>query len=117
MDNYNYPLGADNAEAPWNKKDQIPEEIDVLVSITLSKNITIKVTDYEVLDEGIDEEGAVYKNIDFGNCDLKEAVLKQICLPQNAYKYTLKGTPVYNQLKDWTIDDFEVIPDKYVEEY
>ena len=41
-DNYNYPLGADNPDAPWNQKENPEREIEVTVSVTLSK--TIKVT-------------------------------------------------------------------------
>ena len=57
MDNYNYPLGADTKDAPWNQSEPPEEEIEVLVSITLSKSVKIKVKDYIVVDEGKDEDG------------------------------------------------------------
>ena len=109
MDNYNYPVGSDTKEAPWNEVEQSSEEIEVTVSITLSKTLKIKVKDYEIISEGVDEDGNPYRSVSFKDCNLKDAVLNQICLPQNAYKYILAHTPVYYNLKDWNVDDFEVI--------
>ena len=45
MNNYDYPMGADTSSAPWNQKDNPEMEIEVTVSVTLSKNFTIKVKD------------------------------------------------------------------------
>lgn len=96
MDNYNYPVGADTKDAPWNQEDPPEEEVEVLVSVTLSKTVKIKVTDYEV-DEGVDEDG-YYRSVDFKNCDLKSAVEEQIALPQEA-------------VEDWNVDEMEVVLD------
>lgn len=103
------PIGSDNEDAPWNEKSQSPEEIEVTVSITLSKTISIKVDDYNVISEGVDEDNIPFKDIDFKDCDLEEAVRKQVRLPHKAYKYVLKGTPVYNDLEGWVVDDFVVV--------
>lgn len=97
MDNYNYPLGADTKDAPWNEVEVPEEEIEVTVSVTLSKTVRIKVTDYTV-ESGTDEEGEHFKEIDYSNCDLKKAVEEQITLPQD----TCKG---------WDVDDFEIVLD------
>lgn len=108
MNNYDYPWGADNSEAPWNQTDLEPKEINVTVSITLSKQFTIKVDDYN---EYIDfEEDGVHSNIDYSDCDLKGAVEKQVYLPHEAYKH-INVLTVKNDLKDWCVDDFEVIKD------
>lgn len=111
MDNYNYPMGADTKDAPWNQADNPEREIEVTVSVTLSKTVKIKVSDYEITDSGKDEDGEYFEDIDYSNCDLKRAVEEQITLPQDAYKY-VKGefdNDQYNDLKGWCVDDFEVI--------
>lgn len=47
MDNYNYPMGADTPDAPWNQSDTLePKEADVLVSYSISKSTTIETDDY-----------------------------------------------------------------------
>ena len=109
MDNYNYPCGADSSDAPWNQCDPEPKEVNVTVSITLSKQLTVEVDDYKEYTEQ-DEDGC-YSFIDYSDCDLKKAVQEQINLPNEAYKLVLKDTKYYNDLKGWCVDDFEVILD------
>ena len=65
MDNYNFPIGADNPDAPWNEVELPVIDTEVTVSITVSRTMKVPVTDYT-----IDEEGG----IDFSNCDLNKAV-------------------------------------------
>lgn len=45
-DNYNYPPGADNAQAPWNIEDQPEKEFDVTCSQSLSKTSTVFTNNY-----------------------------------------------------------------------
>ena len=78
MNNYDYPEGADNSSAPWNQVDNPEMEIEVTVSVTLSKNFTIKVKDYEVTEE--ESEDGVDFHYDFKDCDLVSAVNKLLCL-------------------------------------
>lgn len=115
MDNYNYPMGADTKDAPWNQVDNPEREIEVTVSVTLSKTVKIKVSDYKITDSGKDEDGEYFEDIDYSNCDLKGAVEEQIVLPQDAWKNlrcTLEHRDrVFNDLRDWNVDDFEVIMD------
>lgn len=47
MDNYNYPIGADNSEAPWNENTCTKKEFGVLISQSLSKSTTVHTSDYE----------------------------------------------------------------------
>lgn len=47
MDNYNYPLGADTKNAPWNQHDLEALEFEVAISQSLSKTATVTTTDYE----------------------------------------------------------------------
>ena len=112
-DNYNYPLGADNPNAPWNQEENPEREIEVTVSVTLSKTVKVKVSDYDIVDSGKDEDGDYFEEVDYSNCDLKEAVEEQIVLPQKAWDYiapkTKKDVKAIFDLKDWNVDDFEVI--------
>ena len=81
-----YPAGAEfDPRAPWNEVEQPPKDIEVTISVTVSKTMKVPVRDYT-----IDEEG----NIDFSECDLKKAVEENIRLPN---------------INGWDLDDFEVI--------
>ena len=74
-----YPAGAEHdPNAPWNQEDIPEREVEVTVSVTLSKTLKIEVSDYTVDSEG---------NVDYSDCNLREAVENQIILPQEAYKY------------------------------
>lgn len=98
MDNYsNYPLGTEHdPNAPWNQKDLEEKDIEVTISVTLSKTVTISVNDYKIGESGLDEEGYYFEDIDFSECNLEEAVKEQITLPQD--------------LDDsWDVDEFIVI--------
>lgn len=100
-----YPAGAEHdPNAPWNQKDIPEREVEVTVSVTLSKTLKIKVSDYTVDSEG---------NVDYSDCNLREAVENQIILPQEAYKYvnpyTFNKHETIEDLSNWDVDDFEVI--------
>ena len=100
-----YPAGAEHdPNAPWNQEDIPAREVEVTVSITLSKTLKIEVSDYTVDSEG---------NVDYSDCNLREAVENQIILPQEAYKYvnpyTFNKHETIEDLSNWDVDDFEVI--------
>lgn len=73
-------------------------KVQVLVSMTISKSVTIEVDDYDY-EKGIDEDGNYYEHIDYSNCDFTEAVKKQIYLPTDSYQ-------------DWEVDELEVVIDE-----
>ena len=104
--NSNYPPMSQSEwdNAPWNQVDNPEREIEVTVSVTLSKTLKIKVSDYTVDSEG---------NVDYSDCNLREAVENQIILPQEAYKYvnpyTFNKHETIEDLSNWDVDDFEVI--------
>lgn len=112
-----YPPGAEHdPNAPWNQVDNPEREIEVTVSVTLSKTVKIKVSDYEITDSGKDEDGEYFEEVDYSNCDLKSAVESQYILPQEAHQCVasyafdagFKSCPEANMLRDWNVDDFEV---------
>lgn len=100
---------------PMGEESELPkEEIEVLVSITLSKSVKIKVNDYTVVDEGKDEDGDYFKSLDFSDCDLKSAVEQQIYLPhQLNVACSLPNVHIPPAVKedfdDWNVDELEVV--------
>lgn len=109
-----YPLGAQyDPKAPYNKNTLPEKEIEVLVSVTLSKTVKIKVSDYSITNIGKDENGDYFETLDFSDSNLKEAVENQIVLPQDSYKwvtpFTMVDAKAKADLKDWDVNEFEVI--------
>lgn len=107
-----YPVGAEyDPKAPWNEIELPEEEVEVTVSITLSKTFKLKVSDYKVEYEK-DENGEVSKNVDYTECDFAKAI-KQVILPYQAWKYvdtnTKIGPKAISDLKGWIVDEIEVI--------
>lgn len=114
MNNYDYPEGADNSSAPWNEEDKKSKEIEVCVSVTLSKTVKIKVSDYTIIESGVNEDGEPFEDIDYSTCDLKSAVEEQVYLPQDIeflLRTTDKSEEILKKLSGWNVDDFEVCPD------
>lgn len=127
MESGYYPPGAEfNPNAPWNQVDIPDKEIEVTVSVTLSKTVKVNVNDYKI-DGGLDEDGPYYE-YDYSECDLHKAVEDQVTLPQNLAEFTEKmfdhdlnlkavGMPKYlksalEDCKGWTVDDFEVVSEE-----
>lgn len=108
--NSNYPVMSQSEwdNAPWNQKENPEREIEVTVSVTLSKTIKVKVSDYDIINSGKDEDGEYFEDIDYSNCDLKSAVEEQIVLPQTAHMYVKSNPKVHENLSNWCVDDLEV---------
>lgn len=77
MNNYDYPAGADNEDAPWN---ELEYRIPVTISITMS-------TPAEV----------VGWNPDISGEDLKQLVKEQIKLPQDYVDWDIDDFVVINE--------------------
>lgn len=112
MDNYNYPMGADTKDAPWNQEENPEREIEVTVSVTLSKTVKIKVSDYDIVNIARDEDGNREEVIDYSWCNLERAVCDQIVLPQDAWgcipPNNERNKKYISDLQGWSIDDFVV---------
>ena len=118
MNNYLALTSSQLKNAPWNEIELEPKKIKVTVSITLSKTVEVEVDDYNVIDD-INEFGHIHVD-DFSECNLEQAVRDQITLPNEAYNELhhavfltedYKAKKSMEDLKDWTVDDFEVILD------
>lgn len=109
MNNYNYPVGSDNSTAPWNQEEIEPKDIEVTISITLSKTVVLSVDDYTNL----------AGETDYFNCNLNKAAKEQLFLPQDAGtiiqsiadgKNKIHLQAIANDLSNWCVDEMEVIP-------
>lgn len=106
-----YPVGAEyDMNAPYNEIEPDLVEVNVTVSITLSKSVTVQMPSY-----------------DFSQSELREAVDEQFTLPQDLSLFMrrmfnqniiLKANEIplcikeaLNDCENWNVDDFEVIED------
>lgn len=76
-DNYHYAPGSDTPDAPWNQVENPEEEFNVTIIETLSKDVTIFTTNYN-LEVDCDEDGC-YRNCDTSDTDWKDEYKKQGC--------------------------------------
>lgn len=112
--------------APWNDEEKEPVNMEVTVSMSISKTLKVPVSDYKVLSYEKDEYGERVANIDTSNCNLVEAVKNNIGLPDELAEYLrhwfsalkTKGVNIpkewyviLDDCSDWTVDDFEVVPE------
>ena len=123
MNNYDYPVERGAFDVPWYQEELPKKEIEVTVSITISKTVKIAVDDYKV-EEIIDENGR-YLSYDYSDCNLHKAVEDQLVLPQDLAEFTermfiqdldLKAAKMPRYLKeavtdckDWIVDDMACI--------
>ena len=62
-DNYNYPPGADNPQAPWNREETPEKDFEVTVYQSLRKNTTITTSDY-IEEKCIEPENGLYEVVE-----------------------------------------------------
>lgn len=111
MESGYYPPGAEHdINAPYNQAVLPAREVEVLVSVTLSKTVKVRVDDYKILDCGKNEDGDYSEDIDYSECDLQGAVKEQIILPQEACFY-VENFKAYRDLTGWNVDEIECIID------
>ena len=98
------PAGADVSWAPWNDPPVKDTEVEVTVSLTISKTLKIRVPSING------------KVLPITDSELKDAVINQRWLPHeisNIGDLILKDSPaqksIIEDLDNWTEDDFEVI--------
>lgn len=110
-----YPLGAEhNSKAPWNQESLPEKEIEVLISITLSKTVKVKVSDYTIKECGKDRENTYYEEIDYSECNLKKAVEEQIYLPNQLNSACVMSNvsipeSIRKDFNNWNVDDLEIV--------
>lgn len=128
-DNYNYPMGADDKNAPWNEHKNTSVEVEVTISQSLSKTAKIQVSDYNV-EEIADYDGTrIIKDIvyDFTDTDLRKHykeqyyTIEELLVQLKVYltediAYRPKEDPKLHKLQTllescegWLVDETEVI--------
>ena len=98
-------MGADlDPNCPWKQPDIEEKEVEVTVSLTISKTLKIHIPSISG------------KLLPITDSELKEAVKKQIWLPHDMHivgELILDNSPSQKQIiedwKNWNEDDFEVI--------
>ena len=103
--NGNYPAGAQyDPSAPWNQPSVEGIEVEVTVSLTISKTLKVRVPSING------------KVLPITDTELKDAVKKQIWLPHDMHivgELILDNSPSQKQIiedwKNWNEDDFEVV--------
>ena len=84
-----------------SEQENPEEEVNVCVSITLHKNFKVKVSDYRIVDEWVDEDGNYNVEKDFSTCNLYGATYDNIATDAEIFKSA-----------GWSEDDREIILDK-----
>lgn len=78
-DNYHYAPGSDTPDAPWNQKENPEEEFNVTIVETLSKDVTIHTSNYQ-LEKDYDEDiNSMRDYIDTSDISWKEEYKKEGC--------------------------------------
>ena len=98
------PAGADVPWAPWNEPSVENIEVEVTVSLTISKTLKIHIP------------GMNGKPFPITDSELKDAVINQKWLPHELHSVgdlILKDSPaqksIIEDLDNWIEDDFEVV--------
>jgi hypothetical protein len=126
MNNYDYPMGADTKDAPWNEEENVQREFEVTITCALNKDVTVHTSDYD-LEVDKDEDGTYEilhtEDINWKNVYNKEHLTIEELLKEfsevlkyhldsmdnldsrraNKYKYLLK------ECSNWTTHDLEVV--------
>ena len=109
MDNYNYPMGADTKDAPWNEVDPPEKLFDIMVSCSLSKELSVYSQNYDpygcngagLLDSPIDDYKEHHYTIQELLGILKEVATEKLTKKEN----TSKWKQVLEDCDDWTVDE------------
>lgn len=126
MENTPTLMQSERMNAPWNDEGNKPLDVEVTVSLTISKTLKVPVDDYIKCPMEKDDDGVLQQDIDFSECDFYNAVKSNKVLPVNLAKSIkkyfdylnkkgIKTPESYNQILNdcsgWEVDDFEVIPE------
>lgn len=62
MNNYDYPVGSDTEDAPWNTHDKESMKFDCVVTETLVRMTEVPTKDYKRYEESIDTDEVDWEN-------------------------------------------------------
>ncbi len=119
--NYDYPIGADTPDAPWNEKPVPKRSFDVFISQTLSKSTQVVTDDYVLEDDDIhadtsDTEWAnAYSEEHYTPLELIEAfkafLQKHLPDPITDLREYKKVKKLMAECENWVEDDLEIMED------
>lgn len=119
--NYDYPIGADYPDAPWNEKPVPKRSFDVFISQTLSKSTQVVTDDYVLEDDDIhadtsDTEWAnAYSEEHYTPLELIEAfkdfLQKHLPDPITNLREYKKVKKLIAECENWVEDDLEIMED------
>ncbi len=107
--NYDYPIGADTPDAPWNEKDPPEKLFDILVSFSISKELSVYSEDYDpygcngagLLDSPIEDYKEHHYTIQELLSILKEVATEKLAKKEDTSKWKL----VLEDCDNWTVDE------------
>lgn len=105
MNNWDYPIGADNENAPWNEEEPVLEYKEVTCSQTLSKSCTICGTDNDSIYDVFKEQKLTPMQLIERYKVLLEKVLNN--KPLDYTEEHLKDE--IEECKGWVEDEFEAV--------
>ena len=119
--NYDYPAGADNPNAPWNERPIPKRSFDVFISQTLSKSTQVTTDDYILVDNNLhadtsetnwaqaysEEHHTPLELIE----ELKSYLERHLPDPITDLKEYKKVKKLIAECKNWVEDDLEIIED------
>lgn len=120
--NNNYPTMStiEESQAPWNESQK---EIEVLVSVTLSKRVKVNIPT-SLKNINYDEDGNSIIDDDISDIELENAVSEEIFMPQeisqhmrnylirHKYKINSQCEKILKDGSNWNIDEFTVVKDE-----
>lgn len=78
-DNYHYAPGSDTPDAPWNQVENPEEEFNVTIVETLSKDVTIHTSNYQLEKDYNEDDNSMKEYVDTSDTDWKDEYKKQGC--------------------------------------
>lgn len=125
MDNYNYPMGADNKDAPWNVEELPVKEFETTVITTLTKQLVLSSNDYtkeveEDEDSNIKYDRICTEDISWIDCfkkenhytvlELLEILKKEMIVKLRSENQNKKYIQhIIDECTNWIEDDFDIV--------
>lgn len=106
--NYDYPVGADTPNAPWNQIDPPEKEFDILISCIISKDTNIVTNNYQD-DDTLKEPWTDFTNSEYTIKDIIEFAKKCAEFMLNKKDYSIKSKYELDRMikscTGWDVDE------------
>ena len=124
--NYDYPVGADNENAPWNQHDVPEQDFEISICQVLSKDVTVTTDNYIPVEEYEPQNGIHDMYPDTSDTDWKEVycedhftplqlinLFKRYLEDELSHKGAVSKAPSYlkhliSECSDWNDDELEI---------